>query len=80
MIPAVDESFFHIFSGSGPGDAVWVEVVRGLGCARERLDEIARENPGKYLLFSFARCAILAKVDTAGDLMGVEILGRDAAH
>jgi hypothetical protein len=53
MIPVAEESFFHIFSGTGSEDAAWVEVVRGLECARERLDEIATKDPGRYLLFSF---------------------------
>jgi hypothetical protein len=78
MIPVAEESFFHIFSGTGSEDAAWVEVVRGLECARERLDEIATKHPGRYLLFSFSNRAILAKVDTVRNLMNTKILGRDA--
>jgi len=74
-----DGAFFHIFSGTGSKDAVWVGAVRGLECARERLDEIAREKPGRYLLFSFASGVILATVDTAKNLTNSEMLGVHAA-
>jgi hypothetical protein len=79
VIPVSEGTFFHIFSGTGSEDAMWLEAVRGLECARERLNEIARKNPGRYLLFSFAGGAVLAKVDTAKNLMKPEMLRRDAA-
>jgi hypothetical protein len=79
MPPVAEESLFHIFSGADSEDALWVEAVRGLVRARERLDEIATRNPGRYLLFSFASRAILAKTDTASNLMDGDMLGRDVA-
>ena len=58
------EPTFDIFSGSSNQDAVWIEAVEGLSAARERMEQIATENPGKYFLFSASSHAILARVET----------------
>lgn len=33
-------------------DATWVEAVEGLGNARDRMKQIANDNPGAYFVFS----------------------------
>jgi len=42
---------FDIFSGTQK-NAAWIETVEGLSAARERLQQIAREKPGQYFIFS----------------------------
>jgi hypothetical protein len=32
-------------------DALWLEAVQGFAPARERMEQIALEKPGKYFLF-----------------------------
>lgn len=58
------EPAFDIFSGTTDKDAMWMEAVEGLASARERMEEIARTNPGQYFVFAQRSRAILARVDT----------------
>jgi hypothetical protein len=46
------EQKFDVFSVAINNDARWLECVEGLANARERLEQIAAENPGQYFLFS----------------------------
>jgi len=44
---------FDIFRGRyGDKDVAWIEAVEGLAAARERMEEIAAEQPGDYFVFS----------------------------
>lgn len=44
---------FDIFRGHYQDkDATWVDAVERLGNARERMKQIAAENPGAYFVFS----------------------------
>ena len=58
------EPRFDIFSGALDQDAMWIEAVAGLAKARQRMEEIAREIPGRYFVFSIHSRALLAKIDT----------------
>jgi len=58
------ESSFDIFSGRPGKDMVWIEAIQGLSNARERMEQIAAEKPGKYFVFSIASRAILAQTET----------------
>ncbi|HWF38234.1 MAG TPA: hypothetical protein VG322_06935 [Candidatus Acidoferrales bacterium] len=60
----LEEPRFDIFSGAPDKDAMWLEVVTGLAGARERMEEIAREIPGRYFVFSIHSRVLLATVDT----------------
>lgn len=68
MTPKVDVSDevpkFDIFSGAPDRDAIWVCAVRGLANAKERMDEIAIERPGRYFIFNAVDRAILARTET----------------
>ena len=56
---------FDIFLGFfGNQDAVWLECVEGLAAAKQRMDEIARERPGRYFVFDPPNRAVLASADT----------------
>jgi hypothetical protein len=55
---------FDIFSGSPPNNAIWLEAVEGLSNARERMEQIAAENPGKYFIFSVGSRTVLAEIET----------------
>jgi CheY-like chemotaxis protein len=64
--PAPYESLpkFDIFSGAPDRDAVWVCAVRGLANARERMEDIASETPGRYFIFYAPDRSILAQTET----------------
>ena len=46
------EPTFDIFSRRSDNEAIWIQAVQGLSKARERMEQIAAQNPGKYFLFS----------------------------
>lgn len=58
------ELVYDIFRGTTNKDALWVEAVAGLSSARRRMDEIAKESPGRYFVFDQERHAIIARADT----------------
>ena len=53
-----------IFSGEVETDARWLEAVHGLTAARERMKQLASENPGKYFIFCVADRSVLERIDT----------------
>ena len=53
-----------IFSGELEAAAVWLEAVQGLTAARERMRQIASNNPGKYFILSVADRSVLERIDT----------------
>jgi len=59
-----EEPIFEIFSGTMDRYAMWIQSVAGLAQARERMEQIAAEKPGKYFVFSTANHTILAEIDT----------------
>jgi hypothetical protein len=60
----VDEGTFDIFSGAPEEHGLWVEAVEGLSKARQRMGQIAAQNPGKYFLFSGGSQSILAQIQS----------------
>ena len=68
----VSEPRFDIFSGAPDKDAMWIEAVSGMAKARERMEEIAREIPGRYFVFSIHSRVLLATIDTSKDFIRVE--------
>lgn len=59
------EPLFDIFSGGLDRDPLWIETVEGLSNARERMQQIAAQNPGSYFLFSVQTQAVLAQIETS---------------
>ena len=56
---------FDIFRGVlGSTDVLWLETVEGLGAAKKRMDEIAREHPGRYFVFYSHERTVLASTNT----------------
>jgi ligand-binding sensor domain-containing protein len=56
---------FDIFKGRYPNqEAVWLETVRGLANARQRMEQIATENPESYFVFSSHDNLVMAIFDT----------------
>lgn len=55
---------YDIFSGRKNKDAVWIEVVEGLGSATARLKQLAVERPGPYFAFSIETGTVIASIDT----------------
>ena len=58
------EPVFDIFSGKPEKDPLWLETVEGFAQARERMDLIAAQRPGRYFLFSTQAQAVLAETET----------------
>jgi len=56
------EPVFDIFSGGPEKDPL--ETVEGLAQARERMELIAAQRPGRYFLFSTQVQAVLAETET----------------
>jgi hypothetical protein len=54
------EPQFDIISGTRDKDARWLEATDGLVEARERMELIAVEKPGKYFVFSMSSDSALA--------------------
>jgi hypothetical protein len=77
--PMDSEPKFDIFSGAPDKDAVWVECVRGLSNARERMEQIAAKKPGRYFLFSNLSHSILAKIETFSKPQSVSAKSNNAA-
>lgn len=65
-----NEPRFGIFSGSFENDALWLETVCGFSKARERMEQLASQAPGKYFVFSVHRRGLLASIDTSKLLPG----------
>jgi hypothetical protein len=56
---------YNIFAGRyGDTDAYLIEPVEGLGCAYERMKEIAAKERGPYFIFEAHSHRVLASVDT----------------
>ncbi len=73
------EPNFDIFSGAPDKNAVWVECVRGLSNARERMEQIAAKKPGRYFLFSLLSHSILARIETFSKPESASIKSNSAA-
>jgi hypothetical protein len=43
---------YDIFSGAVDDDPLWLEAVKDLNAATVRMEERAREIPGRYFIFS----------------------------
>jgi len=55
---------FDIFSGNPDKDAVWVESIKGLADAVDRMQQIATKTPGLYFLFCPGTHTIVAHACT----------------
>jgi hypothetical protein len=56
---------FDIFKGHYPDkQAIWLETIRGLPNARQRMEQIAAETPGNYFVFSAHDNLVMAISDT----------------
>jgi hypothetical protein len=63
--PTRPEPLFDLFRGvPRTADVIWIESVKGLAAARDRIDALAAERPGAYFVFSCADHSYLAIVDT----------------
>jgi hypothetical protein len=60
----VKEPIFDIFSGRSEKDAMWLEAVQGLSKARQRMEQIAEERPGRYFLFCSSSHSIPVRLET----------------
>lgn len=63
----MEEATFDIFFGQTDKNAVWVEAVKGLSNARQRMEELAAQKPGSYFVFSTSEHSILARTETSKD-------------
>lgn len=70
---------FDIFSGANDKDAMWIESVEGFPKARERMEQIAAQAPGKYFVFSSHSRAVLLKIDTSRDFPSQSKVARKKA-
>jgi hypothetical protein len=57
------EPTFDIFRGVPEKNAVWIDAAEGLLGARERMEQIARVEPGRYFVFSRLDHSVLAYVE-----------------
>ena len=58
------QTIFDIFSGSEDNDARWIEVVEGLSNARQRIEELAADSPGRYFVFDSKTYSVVAQIDS----------------
>ena len=57
---------YYIFSGAFRGkDVMWLESVKGLGAADERMKQLAAEKPGPYFVLSADTHSVFASIDTS---------------
>jgi len=57
---------YQVFFGKfGSANTQWREHVNGLGCAYERMKELAHEKPGSYFIFCPRTHRMLAHIDTS---------------
>jgi hypothetical protein len=61
----VEEPIFDIFSGIPNESPVWLEAVRGLSNAKERVEHIAAKKPGAYFVFSVESHKVFARIGSA---------------
>lgn len=55
---------FDVFSGTPGEDPLWLESVEGLSNARERMEQLAANEPGRYFVFSPLNNATLSRIET----------------
>jgi hypothetical protein len=56
---------FEIFRGTlSTANVKWLESAEGLAAARDRMNQIASEEPGPYFVFSISLRVSVAAVDT----------------
>ena len=55
---------FDIFAGAPDKDTVWVRAVPGLANARETMERIAAEKPGRYFIFYAPDRNVLSQIET----------------
>jgi hypothetical protein len=55
---------YDIFSGQFDKDAMWLEAVKGLGAACNKMKERARKSPGPYFVFCQNANKVLAHIKT----------------
>jgi hypothetical protein len=60
----MDELSLDIFSGELDKDAMWLEAAEGLSKARERMEQIAADKPGRYFIYSIRSRTVLAQIET----------------
>jgi len=58
-------SRFHILAGFFEKDAIWIEAGRNLASARWLMEQLSRQNPGRYFLFSTKSKSIVDEIDAS---------------
>jgi len=65
LLEGVAVPAYEVFFGQfGTATAQWRERVDGLGCAYERMKELAHQEPGSYFVFCSRTRRVLACIDT----------------
>ena len=70
---------FDIFAGAPDRDAVWLCAVEGLANAKEHMERIAAEKPGRYFIFYAPERTILSQTETFARPQGRPDLQRESA-
>lgn len=55
---------FDIFAGTPERNPVWICAVEGLPKAKEKMEQMAAENPGRYFIFYAPDRNVLGEIDT----------------
>ncbi len=58
------EDIFDIFSGTLGQAPLWLETVRGLSNAQEKMKQIASRTPGSYFIFCFSTQSLISQTNT----------------
>jgi hypothetical protein len=61
------ERTFDVFSGSVDHNPLWLQSVRGLGSALQRMRERAEHAPGPYFVFDSSTSTVWDLVDTSSN-------------
>lgn len=58
-----NESRYDIFSVDEDGEGVWQFSAESLWNAKKKMEELARNKPGKYFVFSVTEDRVVARFD-----------------
>jgi hypothetical protein len=59
-----DGSKYHVFQGTKDVDALWLASAEGLLDAKQKMQQLAAQKPGKYFVFYLPDSLIVASADS----------------
>jgi hypothetical protein len=63
-VPEEKTPKFDVFIGAPDGESSWVCAVDGLVSAREEMERLAKQRPGRYFLFHAPSRTVVTEIET----------------